>query len=70
MAEAAGGFVVGQVVDIVRVNPDADPLALGRIRTEVEQSMLADLQAQYLDALRRSANVTFNPTLMGQVTTR
>ncbi|MBC9205804.1 SurA N-terminal domain-containing protein [Roseomonas aerophila] len=70
MAQAADGFVVGQVVDVLRVNPDADPLALGRVRSEVEQAMLNDLEAQYLEALRRSANVTFNPTLMGQVTNR
>lgn len=70
MAEVAGGFAVGQVAAIVRPDPNADPLGLGRIRSEVEQAMLADLEAQYLEALRRGANVTANPTLMGQVTAR
>jgi peptidyl-prolyl cis-trans isomerase D len=70
MAEVNGGFAIGQVIDIVSANPDADPLALGRVRTEVEQAMLGDLEAQYLDALRRKAEITFNPTLMRQVTTQ
>jgi peptidyl-prolyl cis-trans isomerase D len=70
MAQTPAGFVVGQVVDVLRVNPDADPLALGRVRSEVEQAMLNDLEAQYLEALRRGATVTFNPTLMGQVTSQ
>jgi peptidyl-prolyl cis-trans isomerase D len=70
MAETADGFAVGQVADIVRVNPDADPLGLGRVRSEVEQAMLGDLEAQYLEALRRNAKVTINPTMMGQVSAR
>jgi peptidyl-prolyl cis-trans isomerase D len=70
MAEAADGFAVGQVAAIVRVDPDADPLGLGRVRSEVEQQMLGDLEAQYLEALRRNAKVTVNPTMMGQVTAR
>lgn len=70
MAETADGFAVGQVTDIVRVNPDADPLGLGRVRSDVEQGMLGDLEAQYLEALRRNANVTINPTMMGQVSAR
>ncbi|MBO1074392.1 peptidylprolyl isomerase [Roseomonas marmotae] len=70
MAETADGFAIGQPMEILRVDPDADPLGLGRVRTEVEQAMLGDLEAQYLEALRRSADVTLNPTMMGQVTAR
>jgi peptidyl-prolyl cis-trans isomerase D len=70
MAETADGFAVGQVADIIRVDPDADPLGLGRVRSDVEQAMLGDLEAQYLEALRRNANVTINPTMMGQVSAR
>ena len=67
MAQAGDAFVVGQVVDILRINPDSDPLALGGVRSQVEQAMLNDLEGQYLEALRRAANVTYNPNLMGQV---
>ncbi len=70
MAQAGDAFVVGQVIDILRINPDSDPLALGTVRSEVEQAMLNDLEAQYLEALRRGATVTYNPTLMQQVTNR
>lgn len=70
MAEIGGGFAVGQVAGITRPDAAADPLGLGRVRTEVEQAMLADLEAQYLEALRRGASVTVNPTLMGQVSAR
>ncbi|MBO1080364.1 peptidylprolyl isomerase [Roseomonas haemaphysalidis] len=70
MAEIGGGFAVGQVAGIIRPDTAADPLGLGRVRTEVEQAMLSDLEAQYLEALRRGASVSVNPTLMGQVSAR
>jgi peptidyl-prolyl cis-trans isomerase D len=70
MAEIGGGFAVAQVAGIIRPDAAADPLGLGRVRTEVEQGMLADLEAQYLEALRRGASVSVNPTLMGQVSAR
>jgi peptidyl-prolyl cis-trans isomerase D len=70
MARTPTGFVVGQVLNVIRIDPDADPLGLGRVRSEVEQAMLGDLEAQYLEALRRNAKVTVNPTMMRQVTAR
>ncbi|HWL83948.1 MAG TPA: peptidyl-prolyl cis-trans isomerase [Roseomonas sp.] len=70
MAETSDGFAVAQTVQVVPFNPDSDPLALGRVRDGVEQAMLNDLEAQYLDALRAQAEITYNETLLGQVTPR
>jgi len=70
MAETADGFVVAQPVQVVPFNPDSDPLALGRVRDAVEQAMLNDLEAQYLDALRANAEVSYNQALLGQVVPR
>jgi peptidyl-prolyl cis-trans isomerase D len=70
MAETIDGFAVAQVLQVVPFDADTDPLALGQVRGQVEQSMLADLEAQYLDALRARAAVTFNDSLMGQVSAR
>jgi len=68
MAETGDGYAVAQVVQILPFDPNTDVLALGRVRGEVEQAMLADLEAQYLDALRARAAVTYNSELLGQVT--
>ena len=70
MAETLDGFAVAQVAGIVPYDAGSDPLALGQIRGQVEQSMLGDLEAQFLDALRRRAAVTYNDALMGQVSAR
>ncbi|MDJ0387261.1 SurA N-terminal domain-containing protein [Roseomonas sp. E05] len=70
MAETADGFAVAQPVQVMPFNPDGDPLAVGRVRDAVEQAMLNDLEAQYLDALRARAEVTYNEALLEQVTPR
>ncbi|MCQ4161925.1 SurA N-terminal domain-containing protein [Roseomonas sp. GC11] len=67
MAEAADAFVVAQVTQVVPFDPATDPLALGRVRGTVEQAMLADLEAQYLDALRAGARVTYNDSMLRQL---
>ena len=67
MVETRDGFLVAQLIEVVPANPDADPLALGRIRNQVEQAMTEDLEQQYLLALRNRADVRINPGLMEQV---
>ncbi|WBV41418.1 peptidylprolyl isomerase [Pseudoroseomonas cervicalis] len=67
MAETRDAFVVAQVMQVVPFDPASDPLALGRVRGTVEQAMLADLEAQYLDALRRGAEVRYNEEALRQL---
>ncbi len=67
MVETRGGFAVAQLAEIVRANPDADPLGLGRVRGEVEQQMTDDLDAQYQQALRARADVRINRSLLETV---
>jgi len=64
MVETRGGFAVAQLADIVRADPDADPLGLGRVRGEIEQQMTEDLDAQYQQALRARADVRINRSLL------
>ncbi len=67
MAETAGGFVVAQLTQVVPFDPASDPLGLGRVRTEIEQTMQDDLEAQYAAALRARARPRINPEAMRQV---
>jgi peptidyl-prolyl cis-trans isomerase D len=67
MVEVRDGYLVAQVIEVLAANPDADPLALGRIRDQVEQALAEDLEQQYLIALRNRADVRINPGLMEQV---
>jgi peptidyl-prolyl cis-trans isomerase D len=67
MVETRDGFAVAQLVEVVPANPDADPLALGQLREQVEQSMAEDLESQYAVALRNRAEVRINPALLEQV---
>lgn len=70
MAETRDGFAVARVVEVVRFDPASDPLGLGRLRGEVEQSMQDELEEQYALALRARANVRINNSLLQQVTGR
>jgi peptidyl-prolyl cis-trans isomerase D len=70
MAETRTGFAVAQLTDIIPFNPASDPLGLGRVRTEIEQSMQDELEEQFAIALRGRADVRINRTLLDQVTGR
>ena len=70
MAETRTGFAVARLVEVVRFDPASDPLGLGRMRSEVEQSMQDELEEQYAVALRARAGVSINRTLLEQVTGR
>lgn len=70
MVETRDGFAVAQVAEIVPFDPAGDPLGLGRIRTEVEQSMQGELDEQFAVALRTRAGVDVNRGLLEQVTGR
>jgi peptidyl-prolyl cis-trans isomerase D len=67
LAEGSLGFTVAQLRQVIAFDPASDPLALGRTRSTVEQAMLADLETQYLDALRAGASVTYNQAVLNQV---
>ncbi|BDG73307.1 peptidylprolyl isomerase [Roseomonas fluvialis] len=70
MAETRTGFAVAQLTDIIPFNPGSDPLGLGRVRTEIEQSMQDELEEQFAVALRARADVRINRSLLDQVTGR
>ncbi len=70
MVETRTGFAVAQVVQVVPFDPASDPLGLGRLRSEVEQSMQNELEEQFAIALRNRAGVQVNRTLLEQVTGR
>lgn len=70
MAETRTGFAVAQLTDIIPFNPASDPLGLGRVRTEIEQSMQDELEEQFAIALRGRADVRINRALLEQVTGR
>ncbi|CAH0269977.1 peptidylprolyl isomerase [Roseomonas sp. CECT 9278] len=70
MAETRTGFAVARLTEIIPFNPATDPLGMGRIRTEIEQSMQDELEEQYAQALRGRADVRINRTLLDQVTGR
>ncbi|MBR0672769.1 SurA N-terminal domain-containing protein [Neoroseomonas soli] len=70
MVETRTGFAVARLAEIVRFDPASDPLGLGRVRGEIEQSMQDELEEQYAVALRGRADVRINRTLLEQVTGR
>jgi peptidyl-prolyl cis-trans isomerase D len=70
MAEIRGGFAVAAVADILRLDPAADPLGMGRVRVEIEQAVAEDLELQYQAALRARAKVRINQTVLEQVVGR
>ncbi len=67
MVETRDGFAVARLVEVVRFDPASDPLGMGRIRGEIEQSMQDELEEQYAAALRARANVRVNSQLLQQV---
>ncbi|WP_347544839.1 peptidyl-prolyl cis-trans isomerase [Roseomonas sp. CAU 1739] len=70
MAETRDGFAVAQVTGIVPFDPASDAAALGRVRTEIEQSMQEELEQQFAAALRARSNVRVNTQMLEQVTGR
>ncbi|MBP0492347.1 peptidylprolyl isomerase [Roseomonas indoligenes] len=68
MATTAAGFAVAKLVEILPA--EASPEAVTRAKTEVEQAMQEDLEAQFAAALRARAEVKINEALMDQVAAR
>ena len=64
MVPTREGFVVAQLLEVTEPDPGANPDALARLRTEAGQAVAADLEAQYVAALRNRADVRINPRLM------
>jgi len=70
MVETRDGFAVARLAEIVRFDPASDPLGLGRVRAEIEQSMQDELEEQFAVVLRGRANVRINQQLLEQVSGR
>ncbi|MBB5690270.1 hypothetical protein GXW77_10655 [Roseomonas alkaliterrae] len=70
MVETRDGFAVARLVEVLRFDPASDPLGLGRMRGEIEQSMQDELEEQFAVALRARANVRINTQLLEQVSGR
>ena len=64
MVPTRDGFVVAQLLEVTEPDPDADPAALARLRDEAGRGVAADLEAQFVAALRARADVRVNPRLM------
>jgi peptidyl-prolyl cis-trans isomerase D len=64
MVPTRDGFAVAQLLEITEPEPDADPQALARLRDEAGRAVAADLEAQFVAALRARADVRINPRLM------
>ncbi|MBP0445718.1 peptidyl-prolyl cis-trans isomerase [Roseomonas sp. SSH11] len=70
MAQTSDGYAVARLVEILPAEVAADAEGLARVKSEVEQAMQDDLEAQFAAALRARADVTINQSLMDQVATR
>jgi peptidyl-prolyl cis-trans isomerase D len=70
MAQTSDGFAVARLAEIIPAEVAADTAGLARVKTEVEQSMQDDLEAQFAAALRARADVTINQSMMDQVAAR
>jgi peptidyl-prolyl cis-trans isomerase D len=68
MVPTRAGFAVAQLLEIVPVDPAADPEALANTRRAAQAQAAQDLEAQYAAALRDRAEPRINPSLMQQVT--
>lgn len=64
MVPTRDGFAVAQLLDVSEPDPAADADALSRVRREAEQAIAADLEAQFVAALRARADVRINPRLL------
>ncbi len=64
MVPTRDGFAVAQLLEVTEPDPDAHPDALARVRDEAGRAVAADLEAQYVVALRARADVRINPRLM------
>ena len=70
MAQTADGYAVARLVEVLPADVAADTAGQARVKTEVEQAMQDDLEAQFAAALRSRASVTINQTMMDQVAAR
>ena len=64
MVPTRDGFAVAQLLEVTEPDPDADKAALARLRGQAGRAIAADLEAQFVAALRARADVRINPRLM------
>ncbi len=67
MVPTRAGFAVAQLLEIIPVDPAADPAALANAKRTVQQQSADDLEAAFAIALRNRAEPRINQTLMQQV---
>ncbi len=70
MVETRDGFAVARLTGIVPFDTTSDAAALARVRTDIEQSMLEELEGQFATALRARSDVRVNTPMLEQVTGR
>jgi peptidyl-prolyl cis-trans isomerase D len=64
MVQTRDGFAVAQLLEITAADPAADAAALARVKAEVSQAMVRDLEIQFAAALRNRADVRLNPRML------
>lgn len=67
MVATRDGFAVAQVTEIKPADPDSDIAVLLRVQAEVEQAVAQELEVQFLEALRKRADVRINQRLLEQI---
>jgi hypothetical protein len=60
MAETPDGFVVGQLVEIVKPDPAQDKIGYEKIKSALNRSLSSDLANQFAGALRNRAKAQIN----------
>ncbi len=70
MVATRDGYVVAVLVEVIPADPAADPTGLATLRSETEQAMANDLEAQFTAAIRDRANVRLNAPLLPSLTAR
>jgi len=63
MARTADGFAVAQLIDITPAEA-ADPALAARLKAEVTQAIIRDLEVQFTTALRNRADVKLFPRML------
>ena len=64
MVPTRDGFAVAQLLEVTEPDPDADADALSKLRTETGRAMAADLESQFVAALRARADVRINTRML------
>ena len=64
MVPTRDGFAVAQLLEVTEPDPDADADALAKLRAETGRTLGADIEAQFVAALRARADVRINSRML------